>query len=432
MEATWVKKGDEERFVHGIDGSFLLCPFQCDLCWFRNLQKRSPREGSYADARVLSYIRRVNLDICWSRSEGTISSVKNDLIKLVNCWKDLGLKIDLPPLGPWPIKDVVGFRLAIGHLRYSQRPGKNRATHLQYDTVRKLWTMFNHLNDNSPSDQLLTSFRTLGGDIYRPSSCPTQSRAFSMFMRGLLLRMGRQTETNWGLDYRVLLVMLFNMEEDMKKGEKEHRHYAMMGCFFVVAFVLALRGNEVFMVEAGALIDHFKFGVMDLENEDGHVVVPLLGRFKNEDGEVFHLMLSVNTTASGLEVRKWVGYVVDILKQEGRLSGPAFCRESGYVLTSTEVNEEFWNQLERFREERPELIPSNTDVRHHYNIYRLPRRGSTARATDQGVDEPTINLHNRWRSREQLQGQRSRRSMRDYYTDLRLTINKLLLYTKAL
>ena len=34
---VWKRKRDELRFNVGRDGDMLLSPFQCDLCWFRNL-----------------------------------------------------------------------------------------------------------------------------------------------------------------------------------------------------------------------------------------------------------------------------------------------------------------------------------------------------------------------------------------------------------
>ena len=92
----------------------------------------------YSDAWMLSYIIRVNLDICWSWSSGTVSSVKNDLTKILDCWNELGIALVLPSLGPLPVEDRVGFCLAIAHLRYSQRSGKNKDSHLQYNTACKL------------------------------------------------------------------------------------------------------------------------------------------------------------------------------------------------------------------------------------------------------------------------------------------------------
>jgi hypothetical protein len=66
--------GDELRFMEARDGDFLLTPFQCDLCHFRNLQDRDPIQNLPQDARLLKLIRRANLDALWSREPGTVNS----------------------------------------------------------------------------------------------------------------------------------------------------------------------------------------------------------------------------------------------------------------------------------------------------------------------------------------------------------------------
>ena len=95
-----------------------------------------------SDLRILGYIRRVNLDVIWSRSPGTIVNTKNGIVNLIECWKDLGLEINLPKVGPCPVADHIGFDVALFQLRYSQRGGQNRTTHLQFDSVRKLRTAY--------------------------------------------------------------------------------------------------------------------------------------------------------------------------------------------------------------------------------------------------------------------------------------------------
>ena len=123
-----------------------------------------------------------------------------------------------------------------------------------------------------------------------------------MFMRGLLLRMGRQTEVDFGLDFKILHVILDNLEEEIEEVETEEgrrRWCIMVGSFLLLGFVLSLRGNEGFMVEAHGLQSHRDCGRN--EGEDSHVVIPLLGRFKNEDGDRWHLMVAVAETNSGLD-----------------------------------------------------------------------------------------------------------------------------------
>ena len=61
------KKDDDARYLEGIDGAHLMHPFQCDICWFRNLKLRSPIKGDSADDKLLAFIRRANLDMIWSR-----------------------------------------------------------------------------------------------------------------------------------------------------------------------------------------------------------------------------------------------------------------------------------------------------------------------------------------------------------------------------
>ena len=59
----------------------LGAPFQCDHCWFVNIKKEAPEESSLSDKRFLSYIRRVNLDVMWSREKGTVGNILSTVRK---------------------------------------------------------------------------------------------------------------------------------------------------------------------------------------------------------------------------------------------------------------------------------------------------------------------------------------------------------------
>mmetsp|Transcript_22242 Transcript_22242/g.31293 ORF Transcript_22242/g.31293 Transcript_22242/m.31293 type:complete len:168 (+) Transcript_22242:2478-2981(+) len=76
VNLVWKKKGEERRYLEGIGGAFLVTPFQCDHCWFVNLEQREPNLHSFNDLRLLGYIRRANLDVIWLRAPGTIANVK--------------------------------------------------------------------------------------------------------------------------------------------------------------------------------------------------------------------------------------------------------------------------------------------------------------------------------------------------------------------
>ena len=57
------RKKDEQKCLVGRDGYHLLQPFQCDLCWLRNLKDKNPVGGDRVDDRFMAFIRKVNSDL---------------------------------------------------------------------------------------------------------------------------------------------------------------------------------------------------------------------------------------------------------------------------------------------------------------------------------------------------------------------------------
>ena len=120
------------------NGDYLITQFQCDDCWFRNLHKRSPNPLSQADDLLLALIRRVNLDALWSRTPKTVSTSVSGMKKILATSRHFNYQPPFESLGPWPIDDVWGFRLAITILQASQQPGRTSKTHSQFDFIRKI------------------------------------------------------------------------------------------------------------------------------------------------------------------------------------------------------------------------------------------------------------------------------------------------------
>ena len=144
-------------------------------------------------------------------------------------------------------------------------------------------------------------------------------------------------------------------------------------------------------------------------------------------------MVAVSTTGSGLRIRFWLEMLVQVLVAEKKDTlGPAFCTKEGEMIDYWEMNNKFITEVEAVQEDYPDLLDQTIEIGDHFSIFRSLRKGSTARATDMEVDETAIDLHNRWRTMERTGGQRSTRSMRTYYNDLRLTLNTRLTYSRAL
>ena len=78
----------------------LSAPFQCDFCWFLNLQGRIANVAEPADRLLMAYIRQANLDIMWSREECTIRNTLTQFKKGKELCMELGLTPVPVELGP--------------------------------------------------------------------------------------------------------------------------------------------------------------------------------------------------------------------------------------------------------------------------------------------------------------------------------------------
>ena len=122
---VWVKPGDETRFEQGHEGDHLFYPFQCDLCWFRNLKGRDPVERNGQDTLFLITIRRIILLGMWGSEPSTTNAHRLNVIRGVKICQLVGLPPNYPPLRPYPIGDSFGYGLAVEMMLRSLDSGDN-------------------------------------------------------------------------------------------------------------------------------------------------------------------------------------------------------------------------------------------------------------------------------------------------------------------
>jgi len=195
--SQWKKKTDDKRFTHARAGDMLSSPFQCEFCWFINLQRREPVRSSAGDQLILGYARRVNLDIMWSREKSTVGNTLSALKKAKELNEVLGLTPQIIELGPWPVSDGVGFQTALEMLRASQREGKNVKEYVQFDTVRKIRTSYSTVYENSARGGAMNAcFKGDYGRTFALNNGGTDTRLFRKFIAGLERRMGRFVRQN--------------------------------------------------------------------------------------------------------------------------------------------------------------------------------------------------------------------------------------------
>jgi hypothetical protein len=125
-------------------------------------------------------------------------------------------------------------------------------------------------------------------------------------------------------------------------------------------------------------------------------VVALLGRFKGETGEYYHLIPLVNVTNHGLEPRKWIRRSIDIYHASGIRHGPLFRDYLGQRARAGNFEERFFERLESVKERKPHLMNSTEDIREEYGVFRSFRRGATSEDVNEGVSGEAIDANNRW------------------------------------
>jgi len=108
----------------------------------------------------------------------------------------------------------------------------------------------------------------------------------------------------------------------------------------------------------------------------GHVVVPLMGRFKNETGERNLVLVLANETNGGLKVRKWIDRFTALLKLEdqGSSTGPSICDEAGMAPERNLINDELHAALS-IVQATTQVIPADIIVSKKFKIHCSFRRG---------------------------------------------------------
>ena len=190
------------------------------------------------------------------------------------------------------------------------------------------------------------------------SQCPTQSRYFGRLSNGLLERIERQVKSKLALDHRILTYILTNLQAEVDNANTSpngKRWMLIFSTYLIVCFLCSLKGNEVFLVEFGGLVQHINDEKGPYE-EKPHVLIPLLGRFKNENGERWYMMLGGSEATSGFNPRMWVQLLV-----KRKISGMVFYNINGDKIPSTVMKKCFILEILKVKEQKPDLVLYDED-----------------------------------------------------------------------
>ncbi len=390
-----------------------------------------------SDQRLLGYMRRVNLDMMWSRENSTVSSILGNIRK----GKRMSEALNMDPIkllmGPWPLEDKQGFQVALEILRASQLKGRNDVDYQQFDTWRKIRSAYSNVFECEPGvSNTGLSFKGSHGHMVHFSKSELNSVLFRQFIYGLEKRMGRVVIQNIAVSAPMLISILGNMEDELRDAAttwERKREIITAGAAFVGLFAGALRGEEIFMAEAEEFCRRIESGKFD--SDCSYVLLPLMGRFKHETGERNIIFAFASTTeGSGIPVRKWLERLAALLKREEKHDqvGPAFCDISGYSYPRWKLNEELHSQLSALRAARPDLIAEDLDIAERFGIHRSFRRGATTRAQQANVPHNIIEMNNRWRKSQRRAGGLPNLPMAVLYTEIQQSLDVRLKFSRAL
>ena len=424
---------DTKAFRQARPGDHLLVTFQCDVCIFRKLRLTEPCPNNPVDENLLACIRRVNLDAFWSRASSTVGAQRRLMERSLEIAEQLGLEPMFPNQGPLPLGDHCGYTVAIQMVFASLGQGRYSETHLEFDTIRRFRTV--HTNYFRTIGRASASVLAMVGDDGRSrrfTTDPTSSEWFSLFSQGCKRRMGQDWRPDQAVSAELMLALLEEVEARISRssGFQEVADWVTAGTYFVVCYVLSLRGSE------GLLLDLVGLRERLVRDPPHQVTIALLGKVKGEHHVRQHLLPSVSTTSSGLHLKVWVKKLVAIRTREGRVDGPAVCGPTGEVLSTAILNNFFHEALIAVYERNPGLFLAGTkrpdDLEANYNVFRSFRRGSDTRAIAQGVAKLDIEVVNRWKGVERSKGTRPNMTMEHHYADVNFLTESFLRYTRAM
>ena len=431
FESAWKAKWNEREYLTARVGDHMLTQFECDLCIFLKLMKRYPLKESVKDKRLVSCIRRINLDAFWSRSSVAVANNSRSVKKLLRETGDVGLDGLFMSHEPLPFFDHCGYQVAIAMVLNSTRPGRYSKGYTQFETIR-------HLRSAHSSFELISARNALnhlsisnaGGFQREIVSTSTSSIWFKRFFAGCRARMGQVHKPNLALSTVLIITLLDRVNLDCRelKSQEEKFDKIVFGTHVVISYVLSLRGSEGLMLNLTALCREDKI-------DRKYCVVPLKGKVKGESIERDHVLPCCLETSSGIKVGSWIKMIILAHGMAGRRGGPAITDWKGSILSVSALDAISHDYLELLHADGipfPQEIKSEEDIRERFSVHRSFRRASNTRAINQKVDISDVDVINRWKSVEAAQGKKPSRPMRQHYAEGSSLLEPFLRYTKAM
>jgi hypothetical protein len=112
-------------------------------------------------------------------------------------------------------------------------------------------------------------------------------------------------------------------------GAEKKVEVAQLACFLFLGYTRALRGEKNCKIELTGIFKYFEEGGTAHQN---NVMLSLVGRFKQVEGEQHNFLPVAAVTESCLRIREWVGLMLEEKKVAGITRGFMFRQKDGKVV----------------------------------------------------------------------------------------------------
>ena len=421
------------RLNFGVEGVHAVLPFQCEICWFRNLEGKDPSLSQHSV--YLKCLRRANLDAMNAKARATVAHHVGFIKEAVRNAESIGRTPFFKDRGPFPLGDSVGMGLAVDLLLKSIRSTGRIGRFIQFDTMRKGRSTFTMTWNASPEGVLESKTFSSTTSRVRATSCPSQSDWFRDFLVGAQDRMGYDTMKQLDVPIGVVVRQLELIRDDMESETSQSRKHLLtkLGALITVLTAGSLRGHEGFYLDIAGTSKRLSKGASgtlptgnltkklfteDEASDLPEICVCLLGKFKGETGERYHSIVLANESVSGLKIRWWVEQLMDVCAAENRHSGYAFNEPDGSPPSSSEYNALMRHYLALVIEEGQSYFDTEAEMT-RFGISRTYRKTSETRARRAGIPKDQVEVVNRWRTIERAKGKRPNLAMADHYANAR-------------
>jgi hypothetical protein len=338
----------------------------------------------------------------------------------------------MPSMGPFEIKDIHGMSIAACILLRSLDAGRNEET-IQFATATKMKSSFaNVWRASKQGGQGAVVSRDMV-KMYH-TTCPTHGDWFERFTRGMHERMGDMVKPDLAISIEQIHALLIIYEKRwVIAGSNVNAQQTVIfpALFCVIAFCCGLRGEELPLLSLCGIRRHLERGKAHPTHP--HVVIALLGRFKSEVSEKYHLMPVVLTTQTGLTPGLWIDRMVGWYEQRGIVRGWVFRNfKTGDAARASDFEWDILMELENIQKESPNIIDGKINVLEEFGVSRSFRRGSDTHAQNQGVSISDIERNNRWRSVEHAGSKKVVLRMVHHYEEVSQMLKSLLRYSAPL